>query len=375
MSQYYDDDAWAEPAAPRRRVRAWSVLRFWRWLVFPLIAAAALGGALYGARELGERVGVAIAPEDEVPPGTPVVVVIPQGSGAAQIADLLSEAGVVAAGDFERIVRVRGVAAQLKAGSYQLETGMEPEDVVAFVVEGPGERAVYSVRIREGATMEDILTQLEGETPYTFAQLQAALLDGSVSSSLLPAEADELADWEGILFPATYELFIEDPPAAILRRPVQTMEARVDGIDWSRLEDLGISRYEAIIVASLIEAEAKLDEDRPLIASVIYNRLRDGTPLQIDATVQYALPERKPRLLNADLAVESPYNTYLNGGLPPTPIATPSLASLEAAADPASTEFRFYVLASEDGKHAFATTLEEHQANIETARAEGILPP
>ncbi len=374
MSQYYDDDAWNEPKARRRR-SPWVVLRYWRWLVFPLIAAAALGGALYGARELGERVGVAIVPEDEVPPGTPVVVVIPQGAGAAQIAATLDEQGVVSAGDFERIVRVRGVSADLKAGSYQLETGMDVEEVVDAVVEGPGERAVYAVRIREAATIEDILAQLAEETPYTRAELQAPLVDGSVTSSLLPEPADEVVDWEGLLFPATYELFIEDPPAAILQRPAQTMESRADAIDWARLEELGVTRYEAIVVASLVEAEAKLDEDRPLIASVIYNRLREGTPLQIDATVQYALPERKARLLNEDLAVESPYNTYLNAGLPPTPIAVPSLASLEAAANPADTGFFFYVLASEDGKHAFAATLEEHQANVERAREEGILPP
>ncbi len=374
MTQYIDDDAWTEPKARHRR-GPWWVLRYWRWLVFPLIAAAALAGALYGARELGERVGVAIIPEDEVPPGTPVVVVIPQGAGAAQIAALLDDSGVVSGGDFERIVRVRGVAADLKAGSYQLETGMDVEEVVDAVVEGPGERAVYAVRIREAATVEDILAQLVEETPYTAAQLQAPLVDGSVTSSLLPEPADEVVDWEGLLFPATYELFIEDPPAAILQRPAQTMEARIDALDWSRLEELGITRYEAIIVASLIEAEAKLDEDRPLIASVIYNRLADGMPLQIDATVQYALPERKPRLLNEDLAIESPYNTYLNAGLPPTPIAAPSLASLEAAANPADTSFRFYVLATEDGKHAFAETLQEHQANVEQAREDGILPP
>ncbi len=382
MSQTYDDprtDVGAppppEPPPRRSRPNPWFVFRYWRWLVFPLIAALALAGALYGARELGERVGVAIAPEPEVPAGTPVVVDVPQGAGAAVIASLLDEAGVVAAGDFERIVRVRGVGGQLKAGSYQLVTGMDAEEVVAAVVEGPGERAVYAVRIREGATTADIIAQLELDTPYTAAELTAPLIDGSVTSTLLPQPADELADWEGLLFPATYELFLEDTPAEILARAAREMENRVDSIDWSRLPDLGVTRYEAIVVASLIEAEAKLDEDRPLIASVIYNRLREGQNLQIDATVQYALPERKPRLLNADLQIDSPYNTYQNAGLPPTPISTPSMVSLQAAADPAESGFFYYVLASEDGKHAFAATLDQHQANVDRARADGILPP
>ena len=133
--------------------------------------------------------------------------------------------------------------------------------------------------------------------------------------------------------------------------------------------------YEAIVIASLIEAEAGVDEDRPLIASVIYNRLDRGQALQIDATVQYALPERKARLTFEDLEVDSPYNTYQIVGLPPTPIATPSLASLEAAAAPSDTEFLFYVLADESGRHAFAETAEEFEELVAQARRDGILPP
>ncbi len=377
MTQQVDEreELWSEPAVRRRR-RAWPVLRFWRWLVFPAIAAAALAVVLFGARELGERVGVAIIPEEEVAPGTPVTVIIPGGSGAAQIAAILDDAGVVGSGAFERVVRVRGVSGELKAGTYEFTTGMEPEDVVAAVVEGPAERAVYNVRIREQATIEEVVAQLAEDTPYSVDELTTALLDGSVTSSLLPdPPPDGLTDWEGLLFPATYELFLDDPPPAILNRPALTMEGRIDSVDWSRLDELGVTQYEAIIVASLIEAEAKLDEDRPLIASVIYNRLREGRALQIDATVQYALPERKPRLFEGDLAVESPYNTYLNTGLPPTPIATVSLASLQAAANPADTSFFFYVLADPNGKHAFAETFEEFQVLVQQSRDAGVLPP
>ena len=365
------------PRKPKRRwPRAFVVFRYWRWVVFPAIAAAVLAGVLYGARELGERVGVAIQPEDEVQPGQPVAVEIPAGAGAGQIATILSEAGVVdSAGDFEREVLVQGASQSLKAGVYLLQTGMDAADAVAAVVSGPGANAVYTVRIREGATVDGILTLLAADTPFTVEELSTPLLNGAVSSSLLPEPADELTDWEGLLFPDTYELFAEDGPAQILARPAAIMESRVESVDWSGLDDLGVSRYEAIIIASLIETEAGIDEDRPLIASVIYNRLRDGIELQIDATVQYALPERKPRLTFNDLEIDSPYNTYRIPGLPPTPIATPSLASLEAAAAPAETGFYFYVLANEEGGHAFAETAAQFEELVAQARRDGILPP
>jgi UPF0755 protein len=137
------------------------------------------------------------------------------------------------------------------------------------------------------------------------------------------------------------------------------METRVGSIDWEGLEEHGLTPYDAIIIASLVEREALLDEDRPLVASVIYNRLAIDMRLQLDATVVYVLgglPE--DGLTQEDLEIESPYNTYVVAGLPPTPIAGVRMASLRAAADPAESEYLFF-LTDEEGKAHFAETFEE----------------
>ncbi|HEX7521077.1 MAG TPA: endolytic transglycosylase MltG, partial [Acidimicrobiia bacterium] len=135
----------------------------------------------------------------------------------------------------------------------------------------------------------------------------------------------------------------------------------------------GLSAYQTVIAASLIQTEAGVDEDRPLIAAVIINRLRDGTMLQIDSTLCFIKGGCTGSLTNADKQLASPYNTYLVKGLPPTPISTVSTASLKAALAPANVPYRFYVIADRSGKHAFAVTYEEHLKNVATARAKGLL--
>jgi UPF0755 protein len=204
-----------------------------------------------------------------------------------------------------------------------------------------------------------------------------ALTSGAVTSPLLdmvPANADGLSRWEGLLYPAKYAIPEGMSATTMLQTMANEMVTRFEAADWAGLETLGVSRYEALIIASLIEREAGTDQDRPLISSVIHNRLAIPMRLQIDATVIYALGTNPGIVTGSDLEVESPYNTYRNDGLPPTPIGTVSDASLVAAVFPADTEFLFYVLAASDGSHAFAVTYEEHQANVRAAREAGVLP-
>jgi UPF0755 protein len=231
------------------------------------------------------------------------------------------------------------------------------------------------ITVIEGLTVEEMLASIARQTPFTVAELTAPLLDGSVDSALLEGAPETLRDWEGLLFPDTYDIRADDGAADILRLLTGTAESRVASVDWSRLEELGMSPYEGIVIASLIEREAALDEERPLISSVIHNRLEIGMRLQIDATVVYALggyPEGG--LTYGDLEVASPYNPYAVEGLPPTPIAGVRLASLRAAADPADTDDLFYVLAGTDGSHAFSATYEEFLENKERAREAGLIP-
>jgi UPF0755 protein len=165
---------------------------------------------------------------------------------------------------------------------------------------------------------------------------------------------------EGFLFPKTYEFITDVTEEQVIQRLLDQFGDEVSQLDWSRAGELGLDPYEVVIVASLIEREAMLDKERPKVASVIYNRLRQEMLLQIDATVEYALPEHKNRLTYEDYEYPSPYNTYLNPGLPPTPIASPSLASLRAALRPANTEFLFYLVVDPGtGRHEFAESYQE----------------
>lgn len=340
-----------------------------------LAAVVVVGGASY----LGRQVGNAIGPNDvsgtvvQVDPGVPVTLEIPLGSTGQDIGALLAAQGIVrSALEFEVAVRNVDAAQRLQAGTYELTTLMDPAEVVALLVAGPSP-AVYRVTVIEGQTVEEVLASLAVDTPHEYSDFEEALLTGQVETSLraMPEEVT-LTDWEGLLFPDTYEFSRTAEASSILQRMASTMEQRVNSIDWGDWLALGYTQYEGITLASLIETEVRVDEEREVVSSVIHNRLAEGMKLDIDATVLYALGTDDPTRF--DNTVDSPYNTYLVAGLPPTPIASPGRASLEAAASPAETAFFFYVLADEEGNHAFAETIEQHNANVAQAREDGILP-
>ena len=332
-----------------------------------------------GARYLGRQVGTAVSPDEPggervvVEPGRPVTIEVKPGASGQDIAAMLTAQGVVqSAVEFEAAVRNVEAAERLQAGSYDFVTLMDPREVVAMLVAGP-EPAVYRLTIIEGLRVEEILVSLAESTPHGYSDFEEALLGGDVSTSLreIPERAS-LAYWEGLLFPDTYEFSESARPAPILQRMASTMEQRVHSVDWSAWEELGHTEYEGLVLASLIEAEARIEAERPMISSVIHNRLAEGIKLDIDATVLYALGTRDPDRF--DKTTDSPYNTYAAAGLPPTPIAAPGRASLEAAAHPAETPFFYYVLSNLEGAHAFAETLEEHNINVAKAKEDGVLP-
>lgn len=345
------------------------------------VAMVVLAGVIVigGASYLGRQVGTAIGPEDatgssvDVEPGQPVTIEIVSGSSGQDIGAMLAAKGVVlSALEFEVAVRNVDAAQTLQAGSYDLVTLMDPAEVVAMLVSGPVP-AVYRVTVIEGLRVEEILVALAEATPHEYSDFETVLTSGDVVTSLreMPDETT-LADWEGLLFPDTYEFARSAGPISILQRMASTMEQRVNSVDWSEWKTLGYTEYEGIIVASLIETEVLLDDERPIVSSVINNRLAEGMRLEIDATVLYALGTRD--VTRFDRTVESPYNTYSAVGLPPTPIASPGRASLVAASVPADTAYFFYVLADLNGNHVFAETLDEHNNNVNQAREDGVLP-
>lgn len=334
-----------------------------------VVAFAIVAGGL-GANWLGQS--LRRTPEPTVLQEA-IEVTIPEGLSARKIAQLLADQDVVASATrFEVEANRLGVADDLKAGIYVFQAGASVADVIAILAEGPARQATYRITVTEGKWIEEILEQLSEKSPHSVDSYRQALVDGNVTSSLLSQPATKMTDWEGLLFPDTYEFFDQATPAQILQKLATEMEKKVDGVNWEKAEALGLTRYQAITIASLIESEAKLNEDRPLISSVIYNRILDDQGLYIDATIIYALQRRGITLTDLDKEFDSPYNTYKWKGLPPGPIGAPGLASLEAAANPASTGFFYYVLCTPEGRHCFCDTLECHNQKVQEARDAGI---
>jgi UPF0755 protein len=362
-----------EPPPPRPW---WTFLVKVAFAVTIVIVVAIMGVSL--AESLGARAGTDAAPVT-VARGLEVEFVIAPGATAREVADLLEEEGVVNDGDeFRQAVLEAGAAARLRAGTYTVLTGTPSAELIALFVEGPPEAETFRLTVIEGLDVEAMLRSLAAQTPHSFDEYSEALLSGAVTSPLLPEANDELpplARWEGLLAPDTYEFVVDASAESMLQRLATTLANRVDNTDWSGLEGLGLTPYDGLIMASLIEKEALLDDERPTIASVIVNRLSQDPdfPLQIDATIIYALGINPGEVTLDDLEVESPYNTYLHTGLPPTPISGVRVASLQAAAHPEDTPYLYYVLFDFDGSHAFSETLEEHNAFKEDAKDRGVI--
>ncbi|WP_051276609.1 endolytic transglycosylase MltG [Desulfovirgula thermocuniculi] len=294
--------------------------------------------------------------------GRTVSVIVPRHASTGEIGWLLQEKGLVRSGGaFSFYARLKGVDSQLKAGRYTFTTSMPLGELVDRLVAGEAE--VRVVTIPEGFTVNQIADLLEREGLASRQEFLTAAANADFPYPFiknLPPGPNRL---EGYLYPDTYYLGYNLAPQEIIEMMLSRFAQKMKELDYSRrAEQAGLTLHQAVTIASMVEREAKVDEERPLIAGVILNRLRLGMPLQVDATVQYALGTHRAKLYYRDLGVNSPYNTYLFSGLPPGPIACPGEASLLAAVLPARTEYLYYV-ARPDGTHAFARTLEEHNAN------------
>lgn len=294
-------------------------------------------------------------------PGKPVVLVVPKGAGVDAIGKLLEEKGVVdSAFGFRIAAYLEGGAEDIQAGRYEIPTGLTAKDALAALISNRPVADFVMVTFPEGLWLEDFARILEENTDLSGKRFLKVLENGKVRSSLLP---EGETNHEGLLFPSTYQISEDDDEVSVARRLVEEMEKQVAPLDFSLAESMGYSRYEALVIASMIEAEAKIDSERPKVARVIYNRLEIGENLGIDATVNYAIGDHKLDLTVSELAVDSPYNTRLYPGLPPTPIGAAGAEALRAAAEPAEGEWLFYVLEDCDGHHAFSETYDEFLAD------------
>lgn len=291
-------------------------------------------------------------------PGEKVHVVIPKGSGTSTVGDLLEAKGVIPSSlGFRIAVYLEGGADEIQAGDYVLPTDLSAKDALAALLEGPRLPEVVRVTFPEGSWLEEFGEILDANTHISGSEFLELATTGAVRSSIQPPPVRTL---EGLLFPATYEVSEKDDARSVATRLVSEFEERLRALDGvRRARALGITPYEAAIVASMIEAEAYVDKERPLIASVIYNRLDLGMALGIDATIVYATGERDGPLTSSELEIDSPFNTREHTGLPPTPIGAPGEESLRAALEPARTDLLYYVLADCEGHHAFSEDYDQ----------------
>lgn len=303
-----------------------------------------------------------------VVPGEPVQVEIPGGADTARIAGELADAGVIGnAAMFRLRARIDGIDGKLRSGVYDLETGMEHDAVVERLLAGPP-IAYTTVTIPEGFTAEQIAARLERDVGIPAAEFTGLALG---QAEVFQAEHPYLADvhegsLEGYLFPKTYRIVEGATAADVIEMMLDQFDMEFATIEVEQAG--GLTIHEVVTLASMIEREARVADERPLVSSVIHNRLNRGMKLEIDATIEYVIKKNRPRLLNSDLTIESPFNTYRYPGLPPGPIASPGLASLQAAVTPADTDYLYYVLTSTDGSHTFTETYEEFLIAKEKSR-------
>lgn len=296
------------------------------------------------------------------PTGEPVRVTIPRGATLAAVADTLAAHQII---DSPRWFRFYATVLRrdrsIQAGIYDLHRHRPAGEVLRALVSG---RAAFQrLVIPEGLTVAEVAREVEQQLGVPAESVLAAARDSLRVARVAPGARS----LEGYLYPSTY--FVPVPPTAdaVVTQMVREFEDRWQAAWNARLDSMGLSRHAIVTLASIIEGEVRHDRDRPYVASVYHNRLRQGWRLQADPTVIYALGRRR-RLYERDYLYPSPYNTYLHDGLPPGPIGQPSAASLEAALYPATTDF-FFLVAQADGHHVFSRTLREHTAAVARVRA------
>lgn len=290
----------------------------------------------------------------------PRLVHIHTGTGVRQMAAQLHAAGVLQRPWlFVLYARLGWPAPALQAGEYALQASMSPADILAVLRQGKVFQHV--VTIPEGATLREVARLIMGKGLGESQRLMALGQDRAFIASLGLSGAS----LEGYLFPDTYHIPRDLSAQALLTRMVRNFHAHYTADIAAQAQRLGLSQHEVVILASLIEKEAQLDAERPLIAAVWLNRLRRGMRLQCDATVVYALGERfDGNVRKDDLQLDSPYNTYRYAGLPPGPIANPGQRALEAAVNPAAVDYLYFVAAQEGGRHIFSKSLPEHNVAV-----------
>lgn len=319
-------------------------------LVIPLLSFYLVSCSLFKGAE-----------KEEVTAGVEVEFEIKEGMTLKEIASLLEEKGVIDnAFLFRLFVEQENKDKNLLPGKYKLLTGSDYQAVLDKITTGVSE-TVYKLAIPEGYTVEETRDRILTDIFFIeAADLNAALDVGNYNYEFLK----DKTTLEGFLFPKTYDVTIKNTAQNIVEMMLDQYQLETGSLDYSYATENNFTPYDILIIASMIEEETYVPEERPKISAVIYNRLKINMLLQIDATVRYALNKWDGDLTLEDLEVDSPYNTYKYAGLPPIPICSPGLASIKAALNPEDVDYLYYVVNDEvKHTHSFSNTLEEHERN------------
>jgi len=291
-------------------------------------------------------------------------ITITQGTTVEQLAQELQDRNLIrSAWVFRFLARSRQTDFKLDVGDYRLTPTMSPAEIINDLLKGPKFTDSNRVTIPEGYTTEQILALLVQKGIGSKEEFTKVITEDTFPYPFLIGAPAGIHRLEGYLFPNTYYINKNTSPHAVIDLFLQQFAKELTPEVQKQLVTLKLTTSQWVTLGSLVEKEAVKESDRPLIASVVMNRLKINKPLQIDATIQFLLSTPKPKLYNKDLQIPSPYNTYLHLGLPPGPIANPGHASLQAALHPAQTDFLYYV-AKKDGYHVFAKTYAEHLNNV-----------
>lgn len=327
-------------------------------VIFSIIALSTIGGISYVKKYIKDSFG----PMNKSNPIT-LDIQVPSASTTTKIADILHENGLIKHPlVFKYQVKNRGLDGKLKAGDYELSTAMDLDTIIDEITKGSKNKNIARFTIPEGYEIRQMAERLSSEgivDKERFIQLASDKANFEDKFTFLK-ELGDGQSLEGFLFPSTYEVFQGDKEEEIIGKMLKEFEKIYDRDISSIYEELNLTLNDVVTLASIIEREGKLDEERPLMSAVFHNRIEQNMMLQSCATVQFILGERKEVLTNEDTRIESPYNTYINEGLPPGPIASPGETSLIAAVNPADVDYLFFVLTGEDGSHTFTKTYSEH---------------
>lgn len=330
-----------------------------RWVILASVLLVLVMGSLYLA------FGASSVPKSSHDPDQKIYITVKPGMDADAIAGQLLAHGVIDSKfSFWWQVKTGGLQDKFKAGTYLLHPGMKTEDAIGKLISG--ETTSIKFTIPEGFGIKEIAERLSDEGLVDKEKFLKLAKDYAPYDYVEKHDNARYAA-EGFLFPDTYEIQSDVSEKEIMAMMARDFDQRLTKKLRARAEEMNLSIYDLVTLASLVEKEARYEEDRPIIAQVFFKRLRIGMPLQSDTTLQYLLDAPKEDVSIADTKMESPYNTYQNYGLPPGPIASPGMAAIEAVLYPADTDYLYFV-ADRQGHNHYSNTYAEHLAIVDEVR-------